>query len=58
MEDVGGEILGFRTVTNSPRDVGIDARKVLFIQLGEAARVVLSSFDQEPFFGFTSLAQV
>ena len=31
MEDVGGKILGFRTITNSPRDVGIHAVKVLFV---------------------------
>ena len=58
MKDVGGEILGFRTITNSPRHVGIDAVKVLFVQLGKAARVSLSSFDQEPFIGFSRLTQV
>jgi hypothetical protein len=58
MEDVGGKILNFRTITNSPRDVGIHAVKILFVQLCKAARVHLSSFDQEPFVGFSCLAQV
>jgi hypothetical protein len=58
MKDVGGEILSFRTIANSPRDVGIHAVKVLFVQLGKAARVILSSFDQEPFIGFSCLTQV
>ena len=58
MEDVGGEGLCFRTITNSPRHISIDAVKVLFVQLGKAAWVVLSSFDQEPFFGFSCLTQV
>ena len=49
MEDVGGKILCFRTITNSPRHIGIDAVKVLFVKLCKAARVLLSSFDQEPF---------
>jgi hypothetical protein len=31
---------------------------VLFVQLGKAARVILSSFDQEPFIGFSCLTQI
>jgi hypothetical protein len=58
MKNLGGEILDFRTITNSPRDVGIHAVEVLFVQLSKAARVILSSFDQEPFFGFSCLSQV
>ena len=58
MKDLGSEILGLHTITNSPRNVGIHAVKVLFVQLGKAARVILSSFDQEPFIGFSSLTQV
>ncbi len=58
MEDVSGEILRPGMTTNSPRDVGIYAVKVRFVQLGKAARVLLSSFDQEPFFGFSCLSQV
>ena len=58
MEDVGSKILSFHTIANSPRNVGIYAVEVLFVQLGKAARVLLSSFDQEPFFGFSSLTQV
>ena len=57
MKDLRGEILNFRTITNSPRDVGIHAVKVQLIQLGKAARVILSGFDQEPFFGFSYLTQ-
>jgi len=58
MKDLGSDILDFGTITNSPRHVGVDAVKVLFVQLGKAARVILSSFDQEPFFGFSCLTQV
>jgi hypothetical protein len=58
MKDLGRKLLSFRTITNSPRNVGIHAVKVLFIQLGKAARVILSSFDQEPFIGFSCLTQV
>jgi len=58
MKDLSGEILNFRTITNSPRHVGIHAVKVLFVQLGKAARVILSSFDQEPFIGFSCLTQI
>jgi hypothetical protein len=58
MKDLGSQILDFDTITNSPRHVGIDAVKVLFVQLGKAARVILSSFDQEPFIGFSCLTQV
>jgi hypothetical protein len=58
MKDLGGEILNFRALANSPRNIGIHAVKVLFVQLGKAARVILSSFDQEPFIGFSGLTQV
>ena len=58
MKDLGSEILSFGTITNSPRNVGIYAVKVLFVQLCKAARVMLSSFDQEPFFGFSCLIQI
>ena len=58
MKDVGRQVLNFRTIANSPRDVGIHAVEVLFVQLVKAARVLLSSFDQEPFFGFSCLTQV
>jgi len=57
MKDLSSEILDFHTITNSPRNVGIHAVKVLFVQLSEAARVILSSFDQEPFIGFSCLTQ-
>src|SRR5690349_1672651 len=57
MKDLGSQILNFHTITNSPRNVGINAVKVLFVQLGKAARVFLSSFDQEPFIGFSCLTQ-
>jgi len=55
---LSGEILNFGTITNSPRHVRIDVVKVLFVQLGKAARVFLSSFDQKPFFGFSCLGQI
>ena len=58
MKDLRSEILDFRAITNVPRNVGIHAVKVLFVQLREAARVILSSFDQEPFFGFSCLTQI
>jgi hypothetical protein len=58
LEDVGGKVLNFGTIVNAPRDVGIHAVEILFVQLGKAARVVLSRFDQEPFFGFSYLTQV
>ena len=58
MKDLGSEILDFRALANPPRNVGIHAVKVLFVQLRKAARVILSSFDQEPFIGFSSLTQV
>ena len=57
MEDVCGEILSFRAITNPPRHVSVDAVKVLFVQLGKAARVLLSSFYKEPFFGLSYLTQ-
>ena len=58
MKDLSSEFLSFDAIANSPRHVGIHAVKVLFVQLGKAARVILSSFDQEPFFGFSYLTQV
>jgi hypothetical protein len=32
--------------------------KILFVQLGKAPRVILSRFNQEPFFGFSNLTQI
>ncbi len=50
MKNVGGQILGFRALVNPPRDVRIDARKIFFVQTGEAARIGLRGRDHPPLF--------
>src|SRR5215470_13451958 len=58
LKDVSSKILGLGAIANSPRDVRIHAVEMEFVQLRKAARVLLSSLDQEPFIGFGSLTQV
>jgi hypothetical protein len=58
LKDVSSKILGLGAIANSPRDVSIHAVEMKFVQLRKAARVFLSSLDQELFIGFGSLTQV
>ena len=48
-EDIGRQILGLVTVADPPDDVGVDAIKVLLVQVGKAGRVALGGLDLGPF---------
>src|SRR5262249_10764599 len=48
-EDIGRQILRLLPVADPPRDIRIDAIKVLLVQLGKARGVALGSLDLRPF---------
>jgi hypothetical protein len=49
MKDVRSQLLCRRTLANSPRDKGINAFEVRFIQFGKTARVLLCRLYQGSF---------
>src|SRR5437899_2450479 len=47
VEHLGGEVLGLVAVADAAHDEGIHPLEVVFVQLGEAARVPLGGLDQK-----------
>jgi len=52
VKDLGGHVLRRVSVIYAPRDEGIDAVKITFIELGKATRIMLGRLDQEPLVGY------
>ena len=55
MKNMRRQFFRGRTFANSPRDIGIHAFEVEFIQLGKTARILLRRLDQGSFFVLVSL---
>ena len=58
LKDMCGEVLSFRSIMNPASDVGIDPVEIAFVQLRKAARIILSSLDQNSFVRFSNPTQV
>src|SRR6202044_1475085 len=52
VKDFGRDVFGRFAVRQAPRDVGVHALEVNFVERGKAARVLLCRFDQPPLAGF------
>ena len=48
MKDLGGQVLGFRAISDSPHHVGIHALEIVLVKLRKARRVLLRRLDQKP----------
>ncbi len=54
MEHLGGQVLRFRAIVNTARDVGVDAVEVYFVEIGEPGRVALGLLDQQALLGLVT----
>src|SRR5262249_19723099 len=51
MKDLGGHILGFGAIPQPADGKGVQAVKILLVQLGKPAWILLGCFNQQPLIG-------